>query len=454
MPPLAALWARIEELGSTTQRQHQVLKGPKDAQARRDADAIEISCSSEKVDRAQQDFTNLEKQLSEAQRELNAILDPMERLPLEISSDIFDAPLIFLNICHSWSDIALSTPLLWTNIVIWHPHPPKLDKLLEVWLDRGRGLPLSLSFAGPFGGPDGSIEHRIRALVKQHAPRVRHLEVALNTRADLEELITMPFSALKRVSIASGMTSFPWAAECLALFRGAPELEEYTSDGLVYEDSANGPPLLTHPSLRHLHLGLPRWELDQVEGIQYGSTWSSAKILEFLTLPALETLLISDFDISHDILLAFLTRSSPRLRSLDLDIPPQGWSAAMVDRYCRLVPSLADLALETSAHDEDSQSLLLFLDTLATSPDLLPNRHLTIWGDFRHRPSPCKNFIRSLLSRGAPRPTQLQSFRLILMLFDEEDPDDDAMAEIAIALRPLANRTRIQDGWRIEATII
>ncbi|KAJ6494161.1 hypothetical protein DFH09DRAFT_883693, partial [Mycena vulgaris] len=125
-----------------------------------DADAIEISGSSEEVDRAQQDLRNLEKQLSDAQCELNAILDPMERLPLEISSDIFvrcvrqyplpdaeDAPLIFLNICHSWSDIALSTPLLWTNIVIWHPHPPKLDKLLEVWLDRGRGLPLSLSFA-------------------------------------------------------------------------------------------------------------------------------------------------------------------------------------------------------------------------------------------------------------------------------------------------------------------
>ncbi|KAJ7174056.1 hypothetical protein C8R43DRAFT_873400, partial [Mycena crocata] len=69
---------------------------------------------------------DLEKTKSDIRSQLNTFSDPMARLPLEISSEIFMlclprnplpnkkyAPLIFLNICHAWSDIALSTPLLW-----------------------------------------------------------------------------------------------------------------------------------------------------------------------------------------------------------------------------------------------------------------------------------------------------------------------------------------------------
>ncbi|KAJ7755186.1 hypothetical protein B0H16DRAFT_1372176, partial [Mycena metata] len=68
----------------------------------------------------------LERTKSEVEGDLNAILDPIGRLPLEISSDIFlrclpsnptcdihDAPLVFMRVCHSWSNIALSTPSLW-----------------------------------------------------------------------------------------------------------------------------------------------------------------------------------------------------------------------------------------------------------------------------------------------------------------------------------------------------
>ncbi|KAJ7902854.1 hypothetical protein B0H14DRAFT_2329532, partial [Mycena olivaceomarginata] len=58
---------------------------------------------------------------------LNAVLDPVARLPLEISSEIFlqslDAPfpqrgalhtpMLLLSICSAWTDIALATPALW-----------------------------------------------------------------------------------------------------------------------------------------------------------------------------------------------------------------------------------------------------------------------------------------------------------------------------------------------------
>ncbi|KAJ7699484.1 hypothetical protein B0H16DRAFT_1836234, partial [Mycena metata] len=73
-------------------------------------------------------INELERTKSAVQSQLNAILDPITRLPLEISSDIFlrclhhvsestcntrKAPLLFMHVCHSWSNIALSTPSLW-----------------------------------------------------------------------------------------------------------------------------------------------------------------------------------------------------------------------------------------------------------------------------------------------------------------------------------------------------
>ncbi|KAJ6577777.1 hypothetical protein B0H19DRAFT_985394, partial [Mycena capillaripes] len=80
------------------------------------------------------DLKQLECDKSAAQRELNAIRDPMARLPLELSSDIFlqclpetpmpdacVAPMLLLNVCNMWSDIALSTPALWATISLNSP---------------------------------------------------------------------------------------------------------------------------------------------------------------------------------------------------------------------------------------------------------------------------------------------------------------------------------------------
>ncbi|KAJ7482833.1 hypothetical protein B0H11DRAFT_1658344, partial [Mycena galericulata] len=83
---------------------------------------------SSEIARQRDILRDLENQKSAAQGELNTILDPMSRLPLEISSDIMlrclptsttakasprAAPMIFLNICRAWSNIALATPSLW-----------------------------------------------------------------------------------------------------------------------------------------------------------------------------------------------------------------------------------------------------------------------------------------------------------------------------------------------------
>ncbi|KAJ7762044.1 hypothetical protein DFH07DRAFT_707650, partial [Mycena maculata] len=69
-------------------------------------------------------------------RQLNAFLDPVARMPLEISSEIFIQclpslpvpgarrfPMFFLNLCKAWTAIALSTPALWSAIHVQFPRP-------------------------------------------------------------------------------------------------------------------------------------------------------------------------------------------------------------------------------------------------------------------------------------------------------------------------------------------
>ncbi|KAF7375505.1 hypothetical protein MSAN_00438500 [Mycena sanguinolenta] len=68
-----------------------------------------------------------------ALRQLNAALDPVVRLPLEISSEIFlqslatspsrarGAAIVLLGICNTWTDIALATRAMWMAVHITFP---------------------------------------------------------------------------------------------------------------------------------------------------------------------------------------------------------------------------------------------------------------------------------------------------------------------------------------------
>ncbi|KAJ8095409.1 hypothetical protein PM082_023179 [Marasmius tenuissimus] len=107
-----------------------------------------------------------------------ALLSPFRRIPTDVWRLIFietlpenilglctrtsrSSPLLLTTICHSWREIALSTPALWTSI---HVHLPieysnspdlvsvtrlhKRKEGLKVWLDRsGTSLPISISLA-------------------------------------------------------------------------------------------------------------------------------------------------------------------------------------------------------------------------------------------------------------------------------------------------------------------
>ncbi|KAJ7680137.1 hypothetical protein B0H17DRAFT_1077007 [Mycena rosella] len=148
---VAELQARIESLSADILRQKEVLR------------TLELSkCA--------------------AQRELNAIRDPVARLPLEISSEIFIqclstrprpgalyAPMILASICRSWADIALSTPSLWAAIDADKPISD-LASLLDIWLSRAGSHTLSISLPTNLTG-------NITAVVARHAHQLQVLTI-------------------------------------------------------------------------------------------------------------------------------------------------------------------------------------------------------------------------------------------------------------------------------------
>ncbi|KAJ6544650.1 hypothetical protein DFH09DRAFT_1389970 [Mycena vulgaris] len=198
----------------------------------------------------------------------------MARLPLQLPSDIFlrcipdkpipdvnDAPLIFLNVCCSWSTIALSTSSLWATIRV--KYPGSFEKLMYVWLARTRGQHLLISLHGP-------LDRGICRSVHRNAHQVQTLELYL-------ENIVTALSSLKTLIFGQGdprmgehQSYSDDDGECLEMLRAAPDLVDCTFDIIRYHpglrlDEAESH--LTHLTLKHLHLG------------------SSTAILLSLTLP-------------------------------------------------------------------------------------------------------------------------------------------------------------------------
>ncbi|KAJ7328939.1 hypothetical protein DFH08DRAFT_940542, partial [Mycena albidolilacea] len=138
------------------------------------------------IDLQKEMLKKLEQDRSLARRQLNAVMDPVACLPLEISSEIFlqtfgpsplkpgarHAPMLLLNVCNGWTTVALSTPTLWTAIRIDFPRTNGLIQALPLWLECGRNRPVSLSLHGNLSTFDG-----VSTTIWQHGWQLKHLEI-------------------------------------------------------------------------------------------------------------------------------------------------------------------------------------------------------------------------------------------------------------------------------------
>ncbi|KAJ7621995.1 hypothetical protein DFH06DRAFT_769934 [Mycena polygramma] len=372
-----------------------------------------IAGLSSAIDLQKQILLDLETTRANARRELNATCDPMARLPFELSSDIFTlclpdqpglecgtAPLIFLSICHSWSDITRSTASLWSTI-----HCNNTDRAhLEIWLSRAQNLPLELSLSG--------LSSEVVSVVKCHAGQVQRLDLRVEY-ADADHLQQMTtctvLPALEKLKVGGRCYYDGYFEICLAALRAAPALVE--CDLLGVYDPTDAIPPFTHPCLRHLRLGINRTRIDEADDAEGG-----AGILKFLTLPALETLFIGVLDIPEDDLRDFFARSSPPLQSLQL-----GTTDGNLDiEFLHSVPTLTSLTLDFLPFDiYDLPTIAM----LATAHSFLPNlRNLAIRG---WASSLCQDI--NLIPMLVARRTRLQSVEIISQDMDEPDEYTVAM---------------------------
>ncbi|KAJ7655833.1 hypothetical protein DFH06DRAFT_484121 [Mycena polygramma] len=333
------------------------------------------------------------------QPQIDAVQDPIARLPFELSSQIFvhflhrrcepgsrHIPMLFLNVCSAWSDIALSTPALWAAIHVEFPRGEGFTKFLETWLKRAGNYFLSISLHGVFN-------EDVAALVWQHAAQLKSLEIChdLYHPHILTPAALGPFPFLETLTLGRYKSCVDLSIRhILEMLRHAPNLVELNFDWAdVVERNYTSTESLVLPSLRGLRFGTADGDLT-LEG--------NLDLLIYLTSPALETLVLATIRVAH--VHSFLVRSSPPLRELlFLGLDHDGLTFIELDQCLQLVPLLTHfefLGANTDLIDD-------FLHALAQSPStFLPNlRILKIghcWSNFEDFVEPSYDDLLRVLS--------------------------------------------------------
>ncbi|KAJ7607940.1 hypothetical protein FB45DRAFT_1011155 [Roridomyces roridus] len=331
-----------------------------------------IDSLSEDIIRRQDVLRDLENKRSAARSELNSILDPMSRMPLEISSEILlqsisETPTleelsVFTRVSHSWRAAALGTTSMWNTIRDEGIPPARFPQAMSLWLQRGKALPLSLSIRRH---TTDTFPPNF-AVLKEHALRVEKLELHGGSEFERFRLDNYPFLGLKSLTIDAPYTRPPsesfslhWIFEMLR----SPQLVEcniliqsyYTDDSLWMSRQA----ITRSPGLRRLRLGRfnsSRVDPDPVQGL----LWQ-------LSAPALEWLSVS----LHFCELESTARSLgecfdliPRLTSLDIAVNLNVTSfLASLAAFPNRLPALRHLVV----HDWSFQGVVEFLATLRKS---------------------------------------------------------------------------------------
>ncbi|KAK7000410.1 hypothetical protein R3P38DRAFT_3058308 [Favolaschia claudopus] len=413
------------------------------------------------IDELSSNISDLISQRVQARRQLNHLLDPMARLPLELQSHIFlcvehksnferkadphDVPMVFLNVCHLWHVIALSTPKLWTEIKIDSlPRSTNYITLYKNWMERAGTLPLSLSLGG-FLDPKDTFGD----LVKQHQDHVQSLTLRwkLHSRPPSHNgksviYIQGCFPSLHKLAIYAKGNDVYASEEVLNVLRAAPNLSYCEIIEVFYdedeEDLLDSVPL-TLTSLEELRLGQP-----QLHDFRYKA---DVAILQYLSLPALRKLSLTFFGIDSDVdvVVSFLTRSSPPLESFSLSLG-HVWPEGFVERCLRSLPTLTVLEL-CSQSDEFSS----FVTVLGTSFNLLLNLRALSLTTFD---TVAIDYTAVLQMLNMRRSTLLRKFEVYL-----EEPllewDDDALpsrllrASFPDAATKVALQQFVKDGMEI-----
>ncbi|KAJ6525088.1 hypothetical protein DFH09DRAFT_1189045 [Mycena vulgaris] len=259
--------------------------------------------------------------------------------------------MLLLNICNAWTDIALSTPVLWAAIHL--DGRPVLDQssLLGAWFERAGSRALSISLPKKLTGD-------MAAAITRHADQLQDLMMIYDTETIALVTGAGPFMGLKTLSTGFQGEDASTRA-MMEMFRTSPNLVECTFDGGFWEeeDYRHNAEILVLPYMQHLKFG------------KFPGSPNSAVILDYISTPRLQTL-IFPCDPDFQTLLRFLRRSSPPLQKLVLGSNHRitDWTRQEMQECLSLLPDLAQVELiQPVDHAADH-----FVAILADSPDLVP----------------------------------------------------------------------------------
>ncbi|KAJ7641713.1 hypothetical protein FB45DRAFT_361118 [Roridomyces roridus] len=375
----------------------------------------QIDLVSKDIERQKQVLKTLESNRSLLQRQLNTLRDPIARLPLEISSQIFvqclppgspavpdghQVPMLLLNVCNAWTDIALSTTDLWTKIHFTLPRNQAFGRLLAIWLGRARTNLSHVSVKGP-------MHSGIATQIFRHSSHLGHLELAaedgqgddddfIEFRDLLEGVLPESLPALHTFVIRSGRRTLQVAASpILQILRLAPNLTELEFDAVeTVGGTAND--LVVLSSLRRLSLSM--------ESQQY--IGSQSKILGYISAPQLATLCLHhDLRPSaedHRSILTFLERSSPPLHTL---VSTNPGDCSCLDDILPLVPTLTDLRVQCPGPSGVDRVCTLLGQT---QPTAVPNLRALLFTHVHNKAGAWDAVVQALSARR----TQIKTLRM------------------------------------------
>ncbi|KAJ7778607.1 hypothetical protein DFH07DRAFT_795311 [Mycena maculata] len=314
----------------------------------------------------------LEKQQHELEASLSLVIYPVLTLPIEITSRIFilclpahgrvrpspsTAPLLLAQICRSWRDVALSTCELWSSFyfdgpvafdltgfgLTANPIVPRDNgarALLQTWLSRAKGYPISLGLNTTFRTVPPAFASLVSSVSEQiqrldlhilpqqfnrfrlfHTPfpRLQHLATTHSTDKDLRELLKEA-PALRELRLLGKEFTLNFSLPALTRL----EIREEISKEIFLDLLAK------FPVLEHLHFSLEEFGAETISEASIPTLFphltsltlassSSCFALRLVTLPNLLKLEIPPFA-EPTVVLPFLSRSSCTIQHLVLSL--------------------------------------------------------------------------------------------------------------------------------------
>ncbi|KAJ7639373.1 hypothetical protein FB45DRAFT_788125 [Roridomyces roridus] len=226
------------------------------------------------IDTLSRDISVLQALLKQKQSQLETIVYPTLSLPTEIISTIFihclptkpsgpdsvnvrEAPLLLMQVCSRWREIAVSTPELWTSLVIdANLRSDHTSDITTTWLQRSRSYPLSrMKIVGPIEQvKDFTV---LTETFRRHARLFRSLE------------LNLPCDSFNKLD--AHRLDFPLLRE-LSILASAPPADADSLDTNI--DMFSSVPLLEQLHMYILippvFVGLPWGQLRSFTGDAYG----------------------------------------------------------------------------------------------------------------------------------------------------------------------------------------